>query len=218
MPYKGTAPIIAGLMGNEVQFAALDFASAQAGMKNASCSVQTGTKRLPSLPDVPTLAETGLRNFDPSFWVGLAVPKNTPDDAVRQLNTALNAAIAQKPLQGRAWRSGGSWWAGRESSWPTAICAAIARPTARSADIKASCAGLLTDVACRALDHVPRAPASREPGADRMSGNGTLHQPASLGAVHAEPAQDRRRPPVPDGPAELARKRCERLRRESRPQ
>ena len=108
VPYKGTAPIIAALMGNEVQFAALDFASAQAGMKSGTIVplVQTGTKRLPSLPDIPTLAEAGFRNFDPSFWVGLAVPKNTPDDAVRQLNAALNTAIAQSRFKAYAQANG----------------------------------------------------------------------------------------------------------------
>jgi tripartite-type tricarboxylate transporter receptor subunit TctC len=108
VPYKGTASIIAGLMGNEVQFAALDFASAQAGIENGAIVplVQTGTKRLPSLPDVPTLAEAGFRNFDPSFWVGLAVPKNTPEDAVRKLNTALNAAIAQTRFKAYAQANG----------------------------------------------------------------------------------------------------------------
>jgi tripartite-type tricarboxylate transporter receptor subunit TctC len=109
VPYKGTAPIIAGLIGNEVQFAALDFASAQAGMKNGSIVplAQTGTKRLPSLPDVPTLAETGFGNFDPSFWVGLAVPKNTPADAVQKLNAALNVALAQ--IRFKAYAQANGW-------------------------------------------------------------------------------------------------------------
>lgn len=108
VPYKGTAPIIAGLMGNEVQFAALDFASAQSAINDGRVVplVQTGAKRLPSQPDVPTLAEAGFRNFDPSFWVGLAVPRNTPARAVQQLNAALNAALAQTRVKAYAQANG----------------------------------------------------------------------------------------------------------------
>ena len=108
IPYKGTAPIIVGLMGNEVQFAALDFASAQGGMKAGTVVplVQTGTKRLPSLTEVPTLAEAGFRNFDPSFWVGLAVPRNTPEHALVRLNAALNEALAQTRLKAYAQANG----------------------------------------------------------------------------------------------------------------
>jgi tripartite-type tricarboxylate transporter receptor subunit TctC len=108
VPYKGTAPIIAGLMGNEVQFAALDFASAQGGMKSGAIVplVQTGTKRLPSLTEVPTLAEAGFPNFDPSFWVGLAVPRNTPEHALVRLNAALNEALAQTRLKAYAQANG----------------------------------------------------------------------------------------------------------------
>jgi tripartite-type tricarboxylate transporter receptor subunit TctC len=108
VPYKGTAPIIAGLMGNEMQFAALDFASAQAGMKNGAIVplVQTGIKRLASLPDVPTLAEAGFRNFDPSFWVGLALPRNTPEHALARFNAALNDALAQTRVKAYAQANG----------------------------------------------------------------------------------------------------------------
>lgn len=140
VPYKGTAPIIAGLMSNEVQFAALDFASAQSGMKNGAIVplVQTGARRLPALPDIPTLAEAGLRNFDPSFWVGLAVPKNTPEAAIQKLNSALNAALAETRVKAYAQTNGWELAGGPPKVLADTIAADLAElpPLIKRLDIK----------------------------------------------------------------------------------
>ncbi|RYF46965.1 MAG: tripartite tricarboxylate transporter substrate binding protein, partial [Comamonadaceae bacterium] len=97
VPYKGSGPLITGLMAGEVQLALLDFSSAQLGLKNGAIGAlaQTSSRRLGSMPDVPTLAESGWARFDPSFWIGLAVPKGTPASVVLRLNKALNAALAE---------------------------------------------------------------------------------------------------------------------------
>jgi tripartite-type tricarboxylate transporter receptor subunit TctC len=60
-----------------------------------------GPKRLPSLPDVPTLAELGLKGFDDQSYVGMLVPKGTPDGVVRKLNGALNTALADPDVKTR---------------------------------------------------------------------------------------------------------------------
>ncbi len=108
VPYKGSGPLITGLMGNEVQFALLDFSSAQPGIKAGTIVplVQTASKRLASMPDLPTLGESGLKNYDPSFWIGLAVPRATPAEAVQKLNQALNAALAETRLKAYAQANG----------------------------------------------------------------------------------------------------------------
>ena len=108
VPYKGSGPLITGVMGNEVQFALLDFASAQAGTKagNIVPLVQTGAKRLLAMPDVPTLIESGFKGFDPSFWVGMAVPVKTPGEVVQKLNQALNAALSQTMVKAYAQANG----------------------------------------------------------------------------------------------------------------
>ena len=104
VPYKGSGPMITALMAGEVQLALLDFASAQPGLKNGSLRplVQTAARRLPSLAEVPTLAESGFRHYDPSFWIGLAVPRATPAPVVARLNQALNAALAETAMKARA--------------------------------------------------------------------------------------------------------------------
>ena len=91
-------------MAGEVQFALLDFATAEPALKagRIRALAQTGTRRHVALPEVPTLAEAGFRDYDPAFWIGVAAPKNTPADVVGMLNAAINRALAQTALKARA--------------------------------------------------------------------------------------------------------------------
>lgn len=104
VPYKGSGPMVTGLMAGEVSLALLDFSSAQAGIKSGRIVplAQTSTRRLPSLPQVPTLLESGVRGYDPSFWIGLAVPVGTTADIVSRLNRALNVALSDTQMKARA--------------------------------------------------------------------------------------------------------------------
>jgi tripartite-type tricarboxylate transporter receptor subunit TctC len=54
----------------------------------------TGAKRLPELPEVPTLAEAGVAGVDVTQWYGLFAPARTPPDRVQALNRALNEVLA----------------------------------------------------------------------------------------------------------------------------
>src|SRR5437868_2453843 len=56
-------------------------------------------KRLPSLPDVPTMAELGLPQVTVSNWLGLVAPKGTPPAVIRKLNEAFNKALASADLR-----------------------------------------------------------------------------------------------------------------------
>lgn len=93
VPYKGSIPAITGLMGNEVQLyvdvltGALPFIQ---GGKLKALAVPSD-KRLPWLPDVPTLQEAGYANFHAVSWIGIAVPTATPP----QIVTTLQGAIAK---------------------------------------------------------------------------------------------------------------------------
>jgi tripartite-type tricarboxylate transporter receptor subunit TctC len=55
----------------------------------------TSPKRLPELPNVPTMAEAGYRNFDLVVWVGLAAPAGTPAAIVEKWNKAVNDAVSR---------------------------------------------------------------------------------------------------------------------------
>ena len=96
VPYKGGGPASNALLSGEVDmmfeqsYAALP--SIQAGRTRALAV--TSDQRLPSLPDVPTMAELGYPQATVSNWLGLIGPKGLPPAIVKQLNEAFNKALA----------------------------------------------------------------------------------------------------------------------------
>ena len=95
IPYKGSAPAVTDLIGNQVQFMfdnmPASWPHVQAG-KLKALAVTTKT-RSPSAPDLPTMEESGVKPFDVSSWFGLIAPKGTPKEIVDKLNKAMNAAF-----------------------------------------------------------------------------------------------------------------------------
>jgi len=59
----------------------------------------TGTRRLPLLPDIPTLAESGLVGFDVALWLGIAAPVGTPSAVVEKLNREFTAALSSPDIR-----------------------------------------------------------------------------------------------------------------------
>jgi tripartite-type tricarboxylate transporter receptor subunit TctC len=103
VPYRGTADGYRALLADEVQLMVGAITSAlphvQSGMLRA-LAVLTD-HRSPLLPNVPTIAEAGLRQVDVRKWMGLLAPAGTPPDVVAKLNAALDAALRDPSLQ--AW-------------------------------------------------------------------------------------------------------------------
>nr|WP_232464829.1 tripartite tricarboxylate transporter substrate binding protein [Bordetella genomosp. 8] len=101
VPYKGAAPALADLLGGQVQCmfnaASSTVALIQSGKLRALAV--TSAQRMPQLPDVPTLAESGFPGFDITTWNGLVVPAGTPVPVVMRLNAALNATLAMPSTQ-----------------------------------------------------------------------------------------------------------------------
>jgi tripartite-type tricarboxylate transporter receptor subunit TctC len=101
VPYKGSPPAIAGLLGGEVQlmFANLtDIGSQLKSGKVKPLAVTTG-KRAPSLPDLPTLSESGLQGFEITSWFGLLAPAGTPAPVVARLNAETNKVLARTDIR-----------------------------------------------------------------------------------------------------------------------
>jgi tripartite-type tricarboxylate transporter receptor subunit TctC len=96
IPYKGGAPAAADLMAGhlpvmfEMGYAAVPSIK---GGKTRALAV-TSAQRLPLLPDVPTMSESGLPGFESSNWQGVVVPANTPRAIVDRLNREFNAILA----------------------------------------------------------------------------------------------------------------------------
>jgi tripartite-type tricarboxylate transporter receptor subunit TctC len=61
----------------------------------------TGSKRAPTAPDVPTIAEAGLPGFEVASWYGLFVPARTPDHTTRTMNAAAVTALTDPSVVGR---------------------------------------------------------------------------------------------------------------------
>jgi tripartite-type tricarboxylate transporter receptor subunit TctC len=101
VPYKGGGPAATALLSGEIDmmfeqtYAALP--SIQAG-KTRALAV-TSAKRLPSLPDVPTMSELGYPQVVVSNWLGLVGPKGMPAPVVARLNDAFNKALASAEMK-----------------------------------------------------------------------------------------------------------------------
>jgi tripartite-type tricarboxylate transporter receptor subunit TctC len=100
VPYKGSGPSIADLMGGQVQYTfdtpPAVLANVKAG-KLRALAVTTG-RRLPSAPDVPTMAEAGLPGFSAGTWFGLLAPAKTPHAVIDRINAEALAALNSPEL------------------------------------------------------------------------------------------------------------------------
>jgi tripartite-type tricarboxylate transporter receptor subunit TctC len=95
VPYKGTAPALADLMGGQVDMLCDQTTNTVPQIKagKVRALAVTSPTRLSILPDLPTLAESGLSGFDVSVWHGLYAPKGTPKPVVDQLVAGLKQAL-----------------------------------------------------------------------------------------------------------------------------
>ena len=95
VPYKGGAPAVADLLGERLSFMPINplevISFIQAGRLRV---LAVGSdKRVPLLPDAPTVAEAGVPGFEATVWWGLVAPAKTPMDIVTKLNLETNKAL-----------------------------------------------------------------------------------------------------------------------------
>ena len=95
VPYKGTGPAIADLLGGQIQlaFGTLPAVEPYAKTGRLIPLALTGTSRSPLLPDVPTIAETGVKGYESSTWYGLVAPADTPKSILDVLEKHIQAAL-----------------------------------------------------------------------------------------------------------------------------
>jgi len=98
VPYKGGAPSLIAAVTGEVQMSFIDVVPAMQFIRDGRLRVlaSTGLRRTRLLPDVPTLAESGLPGFNVGVWNGMVAPKGTPKDIVQKLNSEI-AKIFRDP-------------------------------------------------------------------------------------------------------------------------
>jgi len=89
VPYRGTGPALTGILGGEasVMFMTATAAVPLVRAKRLRGIAVTSISRLPALPELPTIAESGLRGYQSNQWYGLIAPAGTPDEVLNLLNT-----------------------------------------------------------------------------------------------------------------------------------
>jgi tripartite-type tricarboxylate transporter receptor subunit TctC len=97
VPYKGAAPALQDLMGGQTDFMLTTPQAALGLIKGGKLRALavTSAKRLPVLPDVPTVNESGYAGFEAADWKALVAPKGTPAAMIKQLNAAVERALGQ---------------------------------------------------------------------------------------------------------------------------
>ena len=110
VPYKGSTPAMADLMGGhiEMMFDNLPTAMAQIKANNVRALGVTGPTRIAALPEVPTIAEAGIPGFNVTSYFALFAPTGTPEPIVQALNIATNLALAMPDLQEKFAQQGAS--------------------------------------------------------------------------------------------------------------
>jgi tripartite-type tricarboxylate transporter receptor subunit TctC len=108
IPYKGSAPAVTDLIGGQVQ-AMFDnvpnvIQHVKAGRLRAIAI--TTPKRVPAMPEIPTVDEAGVPGYEVSVWFGVVAPVATPKDVVARLNAEINRVIALPDVKERFNQSG----------------------------------------------------------------------------------------------------------------
>ncbi len=103
VPFKGSAPAVAAMLGGQVDFA---FAVAPDALPHVRAGKLraigvTGAKRAAPLPDVPTMVEGGVPNYEATAWFGYFAPAGTPREVIERLNAEIAKAMAAPDVRER---------------------------------------------------------------------------------------------------------------------
>lgn len=103
IPYKGVSPAVAALLGDEIGIYCSDTPGAMEPIKEGQFIplAVTSSKRVSVLPDVPTMAEAGLPNYNNSGYVGIMAPGATPKDVREAINRDIQVVIKEPAFQKR---------------------------------------------------------------------------------------------------------------------
>jgi tripartite-type tricarboxylate transporter receptor subunit TctC len=108
VPYRSTPAAVTGLISNEVQVV-IELIQAVQGQVQAGtlrAIAVTSPERFPSVPDIPTLAESGLPGYDVTSWYGLSLPAGTPPAIVAKVNNAMRGLLASDSVRAQVLKVG----------------------------------------------------------------------------------------------------------------
>ena len=103
IPYKGTGPALTDLLGGQVDLLCDQTTQTIPYIKDGRVKAfgTTTMKRLPAIPNVPTLNEQGLKGFEVKVWHGVYAPKGTPQPVLNKINAALKKALNSPDVKKR---------------------------------------------------------------------------------------------------------------------
>ena len=101
VPYKGSSPAVADLLGGQISMIFDNLPSALPHVKSGSFKALgvTSSSRADQLPDTPTISEAGVQGYEVMSWFGLWAPKDTPDAIVKKINEAVVDIINEPDMQ-----------------------------------------------------------------------------------------------------------------------
>jgi tripartite-type tricarboxylate transporter receptor subunit TctC len=129
VPFKATPAVITALKGGDVQVAFEILAPVLGQIRGGSLKALavTSERRYPGLPNVPTVAESGVSGYQASSWNGVAAPARTPRAIVDRLNREVNAAAAAPEVRQRLQELGVEARAGTPEALGALLVAEIAK-------------------------------------------------------------------------------------------
>lgn len=103
IPYRGTAPAVTDLVGGQIQVLFTGAPAVISQIKNGQVRALavSSPKRVDALPDLPTVAETGYKDFEADQWYGVVAPAGTPKEIVAKLNAQINLSLNSPELKTR---------------------------------------------------------------------------------------------------------------------
>ncbi len=103
IPYNGTGPALTNVLSGQVQVFFMVPATAQVHVKagRLRALAVSSAQRSKLLPELPTIAESGVPGFDGSTWYGVVLPARTPQDIVNKLNHDIVAALREPDISER---------------------------------------------------------------------------------------------------------------------
>lgn len=140
VPYRGTAPMLAAIVANEVQVVADPMTTSlphiQSGKLRALAV--TSSKRSPKLPDVPTVIEAGFPKLEATFWLGVVAPAGTPQPIIDKLNAAFRESLAPAATRALLDKVGGEVKIGTQEEFRKMLADELAKWTSvvKAANIK----------------------------------------------------------------------------------
>ncbi len=134
LPYRGSGPATTDLLSGQVPMAIPGAAAMMTHIRSGKLRAlaTTGSQRAAHLPDVPTLAESGIEGYAAYVWMGLLAPRGTPSAIVERLNRELQAALANPEVRQHFEQAGieivgstpadfGSWFREERERWARVV-------------------------------------------------------------------------------------------------